>query len=204
MDATTSYILSGMTGCPVDLVLYDDGNTRLLRTEIASPLPLRLKVLSGSQSGVRAGRRVMLLACHEGLALRGDGHLDQYRSEKGGLELEIGSVQWELLERRRHVRVPLNLPVTLRAVAQGDDEPTVENITGTTMDISVSGAFVKAAVLPDEGSLVEFTTHIQGEELRTLAVVAHVTHERSGVGLHFVEYLGNSRHLLREFLTRAA
>lgn len=193
-----------MTGCPVDLVLYDEGQTRLIKTVIATPLPLRLKVLDDSRDGVRSARRVMLLAHHEGLSLRADGHLNRVVNEDLDVFLEINQVHWELLERRRHIRVPVNVEVNLRAVLEGGAEPTVDIITGTTLDLSISGAFVRATTLPQEGSLVEFSAELDGETVRILAVVAHITRERSGVGLHFVEYIDNARYMIHEFLTNAA
>jgi hypothetical protein len=113
-------------------------------------------------------------------------------------------VHWELLERRRHIRVPVNVSVTMRAVVENENKPVVDVITGSTVDLSISGAFVKATMLPQEGSLVEFSTELNGETVRILAVVAHITRERSGVGLHFVEYLDNARYMIHEFLTNAA
>lgn len=204
VDATTSFIISSMAGCPVDLVLYDEGRTRLIKTEVETPIPLRLKMLDPDCLGVRAARRVMLLAHHQGLAMRADGHLDQTRIDEHGAHLDISSVHWELLERRRHIRVPVTVPVSLRIVVDGESEPELDVIHGTTLDMSISGAFVKTADLPPEGSLVEFAVSLNGEEIRTLAVVAHVALERSGVGLHFVEYLENARYLLHGFLSRAA
>lgn len=193
-----------MAGCPVDLVLYEEGQTRLIKTEVVSPLPLRLRVLDDVRRSLRAGHRVMLLAHHEGLAMRADGHLDQFRTVDNCMYIEISNVHWELLERRRHIRVPVVVPVILRMVTDSDEEPSVQAIMGTTLDMSISGAFFKSKELPPEGSLVEFSADLDGEVIRTLAVVAHATSERSGVGLHFVEYLENSRHLLSLFLSKAA
>lgn len=204
VDATTSFIVSGMKGCPVELVLYDEGHTRLIKTLIHTPMPLSLKVIDDLKRGICPGRRVMMLAHHNGMVIRADGHLDGARTTDDGHFLEIGPVHWELLERRRHIRVPISAEVKLRAVLDEADEAAVDEIFGLTMDISVSGAFVTAATLPEEGSLVEFAVTLNGEQVRILAVVAHITRERNGFGLHFVEYLDNARHQLHSFLNRAA
>jgi hypothetical protein len=204
VETTTSVIVSGMTGWPVDLVLYDDGHTRLIKAEIEGTMPLRLKVIDPNARGIRAARRVMLLAKQDHVAMRADGHLDQVRHEADGLRLEIGQVQWELLERRRHVRVPVSISVSIRAVVENDDAPAVDNLEGKTVDLSISGAFVKVSPVPVEGSLIEMKMVLDGEPVRMLAVVAHAAGPGSGVGLHFVEYLDNARFLLHDFLTQAA
>jgi hypothetical protein len=205
VDATTGFIVSGMTGCPVELVLYDDGQTRLIKTIIENPAPLRLKIVDNIKRGICAGRRVMLLAHHDGLVVRADGHLDQVVKDNEGHFLEIGPVQWEVLERRRHIRVPVNVSVAIRAVVEEENVVhVVDQIDGVTMDISISGAFVTSQTLPEEGSLVEFSADLNGTEIRALAVVAHLTRERNGFGLHFVEYLDNAHYLLDTFLTKAA
>jgi hypothetical protein len=146
----------------------------------------------------------MLLSQHNHLAMRADGHLAQVENTSEGLFLEINQVHWEILERRRHVRVPVSADVTLRAVMENEDQPSVEVLNGTALDLSVSGAFVTGKDLPKEGSLIEFSINLDGVTVRTLAVVAHNVNGRMGVGLHFVEYIDNARYLLHGFLTRAA
>jgi hypothetical protein len=193
-----------MAGSPVDLVLYDEGCTRLIKTVIDTPMPLRLKVVDENAKDMRAARRVMLLAHADGVALRADGHLDSLSREADGLYVQLSHVTWELLERRRHVRVPVELPVRLSLVVEGEVQPEIDGWVGTTADMSISGAFVRCSDLPDAGSLVEFSTVVDDEEVRTLAVVAHSSKERGGVGLHFVEYLGNARFALHGFLAKAA
>ncbi|HVT13085.1 MAG TPA: PilZ domain-containing protein [Fimbriimonadaceae bacterium] len=204
MDATADFILSGLTGCSVDVVIYDDGQTQLLKSTVEHSAPLRLAVQLGCLDGIRPGRRVMLLAYYEGLSMRADGHLDQIRSGENGRCLEISNVHWELLERRRHIRVPVSIPVAIKVVIPGRDTSSVHVISGTSLDMSISGAFVKVSELPQEGALVEFSTEIDGEPIKTLAVVARVTSDRNGIGLHFVEYIENARFKLQNFLTKAA
>jgi hypothetical protein len=205
VDATTSFIVAGMTGAPVDLIIYEEGLTRLVKTHVDTPTPLRLKVVDGGRKEIRSGRRVMLLSNHEGLAMRADGHLNDLQRDPSGMFLDVSNVHWELLERRRHVRVPVNVPITLRTVVESQDSAAaVELLQGATMDMSVSGAFVRMEHLPVQGSLVEFVTELEGVPVRVLAVVAHLTPERKGVGLHFVEYLDNARLTLQTFLTKAA
>jgi len=204
VDETTKFILSGIAGYPVDVVLYDDGETHLIKTQVVVSAPLQLKVVGQNRFGLRAGRRVMLLAHYEGLALKADAHLDRFRNDEEGLFLDIGSVNWEILERRRHIRVPVEIPVLLRAVYPGEGEPEVRVVEGTSLDMSISGAYVKTDELLEEGALLEFSVEIEGQTVRTLAVIAHVATEHGGLGLHFVEYLENARQILHGFLTRAA
>ena len=204
VDASASFIVSGMVGAPVDLVVYDAGRTRLVKTVIDHTMPLRLRQVEALKPRLRPARRVMLLAHHDGLALRADGHLSRVDAGDESVFLEINQVHWEVLERRRHVRVPVKADVSLRMVVEGEEQPVVSQLNGTTVDLSVSGAFVVGTNLPAENSLIEFSIDLDGHHVRTLAVVAHNTTGRQGVGLHFVEYIDNARFLLHGFLTKAA
>jgi len=202
VDGTSNFVAPGLIGHPVDVVLYDDGETHLIKTEVVEATPLLLRILGKSRAGVRAGRRVMLLAHYDGFALRADCHLNQLRVEEDVALLEIGNINWEILERRRHIRVLVSVPVVLRTVHQGNSEPEVRTLEGTATDMSISGAFVQIEGFVDEGALIEFSAEINGQTIRTLAVVARTV--SSGIGIQFVEYLDNARHLLHGFLTRAA
>lgn len=193
-----------MVGASVDLVVYDGGKTRLIKTVIEHAMPLRLRQVEANKPRLRPARRVMLLAYHEGLALRADGHLSHVDSSGEDTFLEINQVHWEILERRRHVRIPVKANVSLRTVIESDEQPVVTQLDGTTVDLSVSGAFVTGSNLPNENSLIEFAIELDGQLVRTLAVVAHNSSGRHGVGLHFVEYIDNARFLLHGFLTKAA
>jgi hypothetical protein len=204
VDATTSFIVSGMENWPVDLVLYDNGQTRLVKAEIESPTPLRLKLIDAKAANIRPGRRVMLLAKQDSIGMRGDGHLDEVRRGPEGVHLDISQVHWELLERRRHVRVPVYLPISIRTVVENREAPAVDIFSGTTIDLSISGALVNVSPLPIEGSLVEMQANLNGENVRVLAVVAHAAGSGTGLGLHFVEYLDNARFHLQTFLSQAA
>lgn len=204
VDATTSFIVSGMVGAAVDLVVYDGGRTRLIKTVIENAMPLRLRVIDEGHQRLRPARRVMLLSQHNQLAMRADGHLSQVETTPNGTYLEVNQIHWEILERRRHVRVPVSVEVTLRAVVESEEQASVEVLTATAVDLSVSGAFVTGPNLPKEGSLIEFNVDLEGVPVRTLAVVAHNASGRMGVGLHFVEYIDNARFLLHGYLTRAA
>ena|SRR5579862_8378982 len=192
-----------MSGCKVDLVLYHEGNISVVPTVIASPIPLVLLAVGDANPSLRVGHRVMLLAHHEGLAMRAEGVLDLVIDGLEGTEYEITDVQWELLERRRHIRVPVSVSVSMQTVRRTKDE-FVKTYTGTTFDMSLSGAFIHANELPEENALVEVTIELEPNKVKTLAVVARVHKEGIGAGLHFVQYLNDSQPLLEEFLFDAA
>lgn len=204
MDETIAAVLGDLTGKSIDLVVYDNGVTRLFKTVVDLTNPLRLRVVEGDHAILRSGRQVMLLSRAEGNAFRADGHLDTIRRDNKGCFLEIGKLAWELLERRRHVRVAVETRVTLSAVEESDEGPRVRSSLGETFDLSDSGAFVKMDEPAAEGSLVECTLHLGKHEVRVLAMVAHHPVDQQGVGLHFVEYLGDAKPKLQQFLTEQA
>ncbi len=204
MDASTSFIVGGLTGCPVDLIIYNDGETRLVKSVVHNATPLSLRVEAGSVEGLRPALRVMLISMSDGVALRADGHLDQIRTESGEFFADLSSVHWEILDRRRHDRLPVNLPISLRLVTDHRHETVISSTEGTAVDMSISGAFVAMKEMPVPGSLVEFNTVLSGEPVRALAVVAYLSELRGGAGVHFVEYLGNARQAIHSYLSAQA
>src|SRR5579862_3133479 len=193
-----------MTGSPVDLVLYGGGHTQLLQAELLEAEPLRLRYVGSFGQRIQPMQQVMLLACYDGMRMRSAGVLDRVHEHDGVFDLNVSDAVWELLERRRHIRMPVRLPVKLRAVDQGGADLFGPSIDGATFDLSVSGAFIHVNEMPREDALLEVEMQIEGTLIRTLAVVARLNVDRGGMGLHFVEYLDDALGTLTCFLENAA
>lgn len=200
VDVATQMIVAGIAGQEVDLVVYDEGLTKVFRARVKSAQPLVLQVDAGPKEALRIARKAMILTQTDGLSLRGEGHLDGIRWVDGSAFLEISNANWEVLDRRRHPRFSVDVPVEMRLVSESADAPAIVIHDGRTVDMSISGAFVKMDQPPAAGSLVNFTAWINSKAFKALALVAHAANNGK-FGVHFVECYGSGNTDLQNFLS---
>lgn len=108
-------------------------------------------------------------------------------------------------DRRRFPRYTCAASVALRRVQPGEGPVSEDAVYGRTRDLSLSGAFVHVAPVMELGDLVEFHAVVApGLVVRALSVVARRQDEQGGVGVAFLEFLGNGQDDLERYLTRVA
>lgn len=108
-------------------------------------------------------------------------------------------------DRRRYPRYTCSASVALLPVQPGEPVSSEEALYGRTRDLSMSGAFVHVAPLLPLGTLVEFHAVVSpGVVVRALSVVARRQEEQDGVGVAFLEFLGNGHNDLERYLVRVA
>lgn len=201
MDAATQFVVNRLAGQELDLVVYDEGLTRVFRVNVNSSQPLVLSFSGDRKDALRSTRRVMVVAHADGISLRGEGHIDQVRWDGKEATLEIGNVNWEVLDRRRHPRHSVDFAVEMKLVMEFDDNAEIVTHTGQAIDLSLSGSCVKIAKAPHLGTLVNFNGTLNGKPFNALALVAHVGTDGS-IGVHFVEFYGNSSADLSDYLKK--
>jgi c-di-GMP-binding flagellar brake protein YcgR len=127
------------------------------------------------------------------------------KSEDGIWTVNAGNVLWQLVDRRRYPRYAMKLPVKLRFVHETEGAAQITEFEGTTDDLSLGGAWVTTNEDVELGTLIEFQAALSPNEyVRALAVVAHATEQRVGIGIEFLDYVGGARYNLHTFLSKAA
>ncbi len=76
---------------------------------------------------------------------------------------------------------------------------------GLTEDVSMGGAWVHVSPQIAMGSLVEaqFTLG-ENDKIQAFAMVAHESNDRGGIGLEFLDFLGDSHDRFDSYLQKAA
>jgi hypothetical protein len=120
--------------------------------------------------------------------------------------VEMRVNDWKPIDdRRRFPRYTCSASVALRRIQPGEGVVTEDAVYGRTRDLSLSGAFVHIAPVLELGDLVEFHAVVApGLVVRALSVIARRQDEQGGVGVAFLEFLGNGQDDLERYLTRVA
>jgi PilZ domain len=89
------------------------------------------------------------------------------------------------LEHRWGERVRVNIPVSVSAA-------TLSRVDGCMKDLSLSGAFMKAACDLRLHSLIKVHVELRSPSLRVAVLEAHVSrHLKEGVGIEWCEFAPN-------------
>ncbi len=199
MDATTQLIVSSLLGQTADLIVYEEGLTKVFRAEIKRVQPLQLLVRGEQRPALRTARRAMLIGQAEGVSLRGEGHIDAAHWTGSGTSVDVVNTHWEVLDRRRHKRYNQSLKVRLKMVTEEGENTYLKQFEGETKDISLTGANVVMSEAPVAGSLVSFELEFEDRNIGGLALVTHLD-KGGAAGLHFVEFFLSGASELGSYL----
>ena len=96
-------------------------------------------------------------------------------------------------ERRRYPRVKAKIPVEIHS-----DQSTTASRAATD-EISLCGCYIETMFTFDIGAKVELTLSVNGEQVRTIAVVA-TRYPQVGNGFDFVDIKPEDRLKLNDFI----
>lgn len=192
-------------GSTLTTVFHVEGRPSAAFCTVSSEAPLYLTTRDREVGNLEFPRPIMLLWQQGDHVLKGEAEAVSVQSDASGWVVEVQKVQWEDLNRRRHPRVPVTVPVALRAVQELQGNTSINIFQGITEDLSLGGAWVRVEPQVEVGSLVEFQAHLgPNETVRTFGVVAHRSDHKAGVGIEFLDYVGAAHYMLHTFLAKAA
>ncbi len=173
---------------------------------VTSEAPLVLFTRDARVEAVELPRSVVLV-WHRGCeVVKGEAEAIEVRPWRTGFAIEIRRTSWADVDRRVYPRTSVRLPVNLRAVHDMRGATVISLYQGTTEDVSMGGAWVHVQPQIAMGSLVECQMDT-GEakdggagRVQAFAMVAHESPERGGIGLEFLDFLGDSRGVFDGFL----
>ena len=174
-------------------------------TTVCSEAPLYLDCVAAGIHRYTFPRRVILVFQDEKHLMRGEAQvMSAVELPDGHSRLELSRVEWEDMDRRRHARVDVAVPVSLRAVYESKGDTIISVVDGVTADLSIGGSKVLASHSVIQGSLVEFYAKLSEEDsVRALGIVAHSAPDGS-MGIAFLDYVGAAKEMLEEFLAEEA
>lgn len=191
-------------GTEITAAFVQNGSSRSVHCTVNSEVPLYLGTGDEFVSRLEYPRPVHLLWSQDDRLLYADAQVTGFMDGPEGKLLDVRHVKWEGFENRRYSRHRMQIPVALRVVCESDNETSIRIYSGTTVDLSLGGAWVKAQEEIAVGSLIEFSANL-GDEVpfRALAVVAH-RRARKNFGIEFLEIVGNGRISLSKYMSSAA
>lgn len=190
-------------GSPIRLVFYTDRGSVAIKASIATTSPLSVVVKSADAKLIAEGDRTLLVLFDRNEYFKAEAAVTGTSCRDGEYMIELSDELWEEVDRRRYPRQAFSAPVELRAIREVEGESTVDRFVGETQDISVGGVWVTLDHPIEPGSLVEVQVALSAEEnIRMMGVVAHLSNERAGFGIEFIDYVGSARYTLHTFLAK--
>ncbi len=172
-----------------------------IKASIASTSPLSVVVTSADAKLVSEGNRALLILFDRNEYYKAEAGVTAVAVEEGEWHIQLSDELWEEVDRRRYPRQGVKAGVQLRAIREIEGESSVERFVGETEDISVGGVWVTLDHPIEPGSLVEVQIALSAEEnIRMMGVVAHLSNEKAGFGIEFIDFIGSSRYVLHTFL----
>ena len=193
-------------GTSVGLICYEDGQPHVVTSTFIAHSPITLSVPHEFKNILVHGQRILLVIQSESDFSKADGTIASIKPTGEGLTVTIENINWERVDRRRYPRYKVNVPVQLKLVVEQDGVAEIKFINSATWDLSLGGAWLETEGEISQGHLVEFQAHINGgkDSLKILSMVAWSDPSRKGTGLEFIDFIGNSRYNLHDFLSKAA
>ncbi|MGV3617087.1 MAG: PilZ domain-containing protein [Fimbriimonas sp.] len=192
-------------GTDLTAVFYDEGRPRAERAHVYAEAPFYVSCRDGVAERAFPGDALLLWTRGEEVFMADARatHAEQMHT-KTLVEMQIDD--WRPIDdRRRYPRHTCTASVALRRVVAGEEVVEDEMISGRTRDLSMSGAFVQVPPCFELGDLVEFHAVLApGVVVRALSVIARRKDDQGGVGVAFLEFLGDGDNDLERFLARVA
>jgi len=115
--------------------------------------------------------------------------------------IEFAHQPWEMEERRRSPRLPVDWSATLWVPGIiGESEGMVSRFE----DIGVGGGLLITDIAPPVGCLVQWKCSIGNDGISGLALVVRSDSATKELALEFVELYGNSKTILQSFTDKMA
>ena len=184
---------------------FVNGKPLAISCIVTSEAPLYLFTKDARVTGLPYPQAVFLVWHRGEDVVKSEAQVVGVKSYKSGYLLEVKQTKWVEVDRRVHPRVPMKLPVSLRAVQDVRGSTIFTVFQGETVDLSLGGALVTLDQPIPKGSLIEFSATLpDGELLRAFAMVAQQNPEKSGIGIEFLDFMGPVRKKLEDVLAKAA
>jgi hypothetical protein len=192
-------------GRPVRLMVYSDQGAIGIKAVVSNTSPLEVRLADGHAGMATEGTRLLILIAEHPQHIKTEAIISNVVREGDELTWRIESIEMDPRERRKYERRSAAIEVELKLVEETDEGSKIVRYNGTTLDLSMGGAWVLLNKAIEVDSLVEFQATLPtGREFKALGKVAGKAKSRAGMGIEFTDYTGNSRNWLFEYFNQAA
>jgi len=192
-------------GARTSLVFYRDSMPIVVEAEVVSLKPLQLATNNPSAGRLARMRRALVVKQDNTQIWRLEAEVKDATPEKDRWICTLEPMKWSEIDRRRHPRFAVKLPVMVRTVLESDGEFKHTDIPGTALDLSLCGARVQIEADLDPGSLVEIRIELSDKHaFQALAATAFTKPYQGQLGFEFIDFVGNAQYQLHSFLVDQA
>ncbi|HMS54250.1 MAG TPA: PilZ domain-containing protein [Fimbriimonadaceae bacterium] len=181
------------------LVAYKLGDPHFCTAKIESTDPFNLSI-EGKNLRLEVGQRIMVVVQDNTEPVKAQAVVESVADTS----ITLSSLQWEDVDRRRFPRFTVNTGVEIKTISEGENGPEVILFKGTTMDVSLGGTWILGEQPASSGSLVETRLTLNGHTAKVLGLIAWTNDEQLGFGVEFLDFVGDARYRLHEFLSGKA
>jgi len=192
-------------GARTSLVFYQDSMPIVVDAEVVNLKPFQLATTNPSAGRLARMRRALVVRQDQSQIWRLEAEVKDATPDKDRWICTLEPMKWAEIDRRRHPRFAVKLPVLVRAVIESDGQFQHTDVGGTALDLSLCGARVQIEADIEPGALVEITIEITSRQsIQALAITAFTKPYQGQLGFEFIDFVGNAQYVLHSFLVEQA
>src|SRR5271165_2785085 len=163
--------------------------------EVVSLKPFQLATTNPSAGRLAKMRRALVVRQDNAQIWRLEAEVKDAVAVNDRWVCTLEPMKWSEIDRRRHPRFAVKLPVSIRAVIETDGQFQHTDVPGTALDLSLCGARVQIEADIEPGSLVEISLEIPGQQaINALAITAFTKPYQGQLGFEFIDFVGNAQY----------
>lgn len=192
-------------GNPVSLIWYFEGDPYTLIGTVFATQPFVVEASDRGAFGFEDGTNVRVLFQNAGSFETATAVVKATTTFGSRTRYELEAVEWEKKDRREFVRYEAQLLVRCRYISDEPEGPQIREFTVTTKDVSLGGAWVRAAFPAPPGTILNCEIQTSAtNSVRVLALVAWSDPNGKGFGVEFIDFVGASKSNLSQFIAAQA
>jgi hypothetical protein len=192
-------------GDRTSLVFYQDSMPIVVEAEVVNLKPFQLATSNPTAGRLARMRRALVVRQDNTQIWRLEAEVKDAVAVKDQWVCTLEPMKWAEIDRRRHPRFAVKLPVTVRAIIESNGQFEHTDVPGTALDLSLCGARVQIEAEIEPGALVEITLEFPNRQsITALAMIAFTKPYQGQLGFEFIDFVGNAQYVLHSFLVDQA
>lgn len=192
-------------GSRASLVFYRDSMPVVVDAEVINLRPFQIATRNPSAGKLARMRRALVVRQENAQIWRLESEVVEAIPDGDRWICTLEPTKWSEIDRRRHPRFSVKMPVEVRAVIEQDGEFAHTDIPGLALDLSLCGARVQIEAEIEPGALVQIKLDISSRQsIQILAMTAFTKPYQGQLGFEFIDFVGNAQYQLHSYLVDQA
>ena len=173
--------------------------------EVINLRPFQLSTTNPSAGRLARMRRALVVRQEKSQIWRLESEVIEAVPDGNRWICTLEPTKWSEIDRRRHPRFSVKMPVEVRAVIERDGEFAHTDLPGVALDLSLCGARVQIDADIEPGALVQIKLDISNRQsIQVLAMTAFTKPFQGQTGFEFIDFVGNAQYQLHSYLVDQA